>query len=96
MDRLTFRILSNINDGASLGKYVKRLEITGLIVVVLMVFFTCGELVLFIWGVVLLQGIGMEFRDKIVKHCFNCRWVVWSRNSYLGPAEIASCVSLVL
>ena len=53
MGRVTFRILSNINDGASLQKYVECLVIIGIMVVVLMVFFTCGELVLVIWGVVL-------------------------------------------
>ena len=41
------------------------LRLTGLIVVVLMIF-TCGELVLVLWGVVQFEGIGVQFRDKIV------------------------------
>lgn len=46
LERVTFTILSNINDGASLRKYVGHLGITGLMVVVLIIFFTCGKLVL--------------------------------------------------
>ena len=38
----------------------------GLMVVLLMVSFTCDELVLVIWGVVPFLGIGMEFKDKTV------------------------------
>ena len=49
---LEFRVLSNINNGASLRKYAEGLEMIGLMMVVLMVL-TCGELILVIWGVVL-------------------------------------------
>ena len=52
--RITFRILSNINDRAYLQKYMECLEIIKLMVVVFMVFFTCGGLILFLWGVVLI------------------------------------------
>ena len=48
LDGVTFRILSNIKGGASLRKYVERLEMIRLMVVKLMVFFLCGELVLVI------------------------------------------------
>ena len=52
--RITFRILSNINDRAYLQKYMECLEIIKLMVVVFMLFFTCGGLILFLWGVVLI------------------------------------------
>ena len=45
LDRVAFRILSNINDGAPLRKYVERLEKIGLMMVILMVFYIYGELV---------------------------------------------------
>ena len=45
LDSVIFRILSNINDGATLRKYVERLSMTGLMMVILMVFCTYGELV---------------------------------------------------
>ena len=51
LDKVTFRICLNINDGTSLQIYVECLEIIELVVVVLMVFFTCGKLVLVIWVV---------------------------------------------
>ena len=46
LDRAPYGFLSNINDGATLQKYVERLEMIGLMVVMLMVFFWYGELVL--------------------------------------------------
>ena len=49
----TFRILSNVNDGASLRKYLERLKIIRLMLVVLIVFFTYGELDLVLSRVVL-------------------------------------------
>ena len=42
------------------------LRLIGLIIVVLMIFFTCVELVLVFLGVVLFEGTGVQFRDKIV------------------------------
>ena len=48
LEKVTFRILSNINDGACLQSYVEHLEMIGLMVVVLMVYFICGEVVLVI------------------------------------------------
>ena len=48
LDRLAFRILSNINDGAL---YVACRQMIGLMVVTFMVFFTCGNLVLVFCGV---------------------------------------------
>ena len=42
----TFRILPNINDGATLRKYVERLQMIALMMVILMVFYTYGELIL--------------------------------------------------
>ena len=45
LDRVTFRILSNINNGATLRKYVERLQMIALIMVILMVFYNYGELV---------------------------------------------------
>ena len=38
--------MSNLNDGATLQKYVERLYMIGLMVVIFMVFYTYGELVL--------------------------------------------------
>ena len=49
LDRVIFIILPNINNGASLQKYVECLKMIGLVGVVLMVFFTCGKLVLVFW-----------------------------------------------
>ena len=48
LDRVAFRILSNINDGSSLRKYVEHLQMIRLMMIILMVFYTFGELVL--WG----------------------------------------------
>ena len=45
LDRAAFRILSNVNDGAPLRKYVERLEMIWLMMVILMVFYIYGELV---------------------------------------------------
>ena len=45
LDRVAFRILSNINDGVPLWMYVERLWVIGLMMVMLMVFFTYDELV---------------------------------------------------
>ena len=61
LDRVTFRILSKINDGAPLRKYVMRLYGIRLMLVVLMVFFTCGELVLVLREVcpILRNGYGI-------------------------------------
>ena len=42
---------------------------TGLVLVVSMVFFTCGELFLVLWVVVVFSVTRIEFRDKIVWHC---------------------------
>ena len=56
LDRIAFRILSNINnDGAPLQKYVEHLQMIGIMVVMLMVFYTCGELVL--------RGVGPILRN---------------------------------
>lgn len=49
MDRVIFVILPNMNNGATLQKYVECLKMIGLVVVVLIVFFTCGKLVLVFW-----------------------------------------------
>ena len=46
LDRVVFRNLSKINDEAPLQNYVERLWMIGLMVVMLMVFYICGELVL--------------------------------------------------
>ena len=46
LERVAHGILSNINDGATVRKYVERLQMIGLMVVMLMIFFKCGELVL--------------------------------------------------
>ena len=46
LDRVVFRNLSKINDGAPLQNYMERLWMIGLMVVMLMVFYICGELVL--------------------------------------------------
>ena len=46
LNRVAFRILSNINDGAILRKYLEHLKMIGLMMVILMVFYTYGELVL--------------------------------------------------
>ena len=46
LGRVAFRTLLNISDGAPLCKYVERLEVIGLMVVMLMVFFACDEVVL--------------------------------------------------
>ena len=51
LDRVAFRILLNVNDGAPLWKYVERLKLIGLKVAMIMFFFTCDDLVLVIWGV---------------------------------------------
>ena len=45
LGRVIFRILSNINDGVPMGMYVERFWVIGLMVVMLMVFFTYDELV---------------------------------------------------
>ena len=45
LDIVAFRILSNIDDGAPLRKYVERLQMIGLMMVILMVFHIYGELV---------------------------------------------------
>ena len=44
LDRVTFRILSDINDKALQLKYVEHFYMIGLIVAMLMVFFTCDDL----------------------------------------------------
>ena len=44
LDRVTFRILSDINDKALQLKYVQHFYMIGLIVAMLMVFFTCDDL----------------------------------------------------
>ena len=49
--RVAFIIMSNINDEAPLWKYVACLYMIGLMVVMVMVFFACGELVLVFWAV---------------------------------------------
>ena len=60
LDRIAFRILSNINnDGAPLQKYVEHLQMIGIMVVMLMVFYTCGELVLRGVGPILRNGYEM-------------------------------------
>ena len=46
LGRVAFRTLLDINDGAPLWKYVERLEVIGLMVVILMVFFSCNGVVL--------------------------------------------------
>ena len=69
LNRVTCRILSNINNSASLRTYVECLDVTGLVLVVSMVFFTCGELFLVLWVVVVFSVTRIEFRDKIVWHC---------------------------
>ena len=46
LNRVAFRILSNINDGAILRKYLEHLKMIGLTTVILMVFYTYGDLVL--------------------------------------------------
>ena len=51
LDRVSCRILTNINDGAPLQKYVERLQVIRLMVVVLMIFFTCDKLFLVLWRV---------------------------------------------
>ena len=45
LGRVIFRILSNINDGVPMWMYVERFWVIGLMVVMLMVFFTYDELV---------------------------------------------------
>ena len=69
LNRVTCRILSNINKSASLRTYVECLDVTGLVLVVSMIFFTCDELLLVLWVVVVFSVTRMEFRDKIVWHC---------------------------
>ena len=56
LDRVTFRILANINDGATLRKYVERLWMIGVMMVILMVFYSYGEL--FLRGVGPILGNG--------------------------------------
>ena len=46
LEIVAYAILSNINDGATLRKYVERLWLIELMVVMLMLFFSCGELLL--------------------------------------------------
>ena len=69
LDRVAFRILSNINDAAPLRKYVERFYMIGLMVDMLMVFFPCGELVFVLSGVGPILRNGVEFRDKVMLHC---------------------------
>ena len=71
LDRVAFRILSNINDGAPLRKYVERFQMIGLMVITLMVFYTCGELVLRRVGPTLRNGenqLSEVFHEKRCKH----------------------------
>ena len=56
LNRVAFRNLLNINDGALLQKYVECLRMIGLMVVMLMVFYVCGKLVL--------QGVGPILRNE--------------------------------
>ena len=56
LDRVAFRNLSKISDGASLQKYMEHLCMIGLMVVMLMVFYICGELVL--------RGVGPILRNE--------------------------------
>ena len=63
LDRVAFRILSKLYDGALLQKYVEHLQIIGLMVVMMMVFCTCGELVRRGVGAILRNW--MDFRDNI-------------------------------
>ena len=46
LERVAYGILSNIKDGTTLRKYVERLYMIGLMVVMSIIFFKCGELVL--------------------------------------------------
>ena len=69
LDSVTFRILSNINDGATLRKYVERLQMIALMMVILMVFYTYGELIL--RGVDPILGNGQKHPPKVffTKRC---------------------------
>ena len=59
LEIVAYAILSNINDGATLRKYVERLWLIGLLVVMLMLFFRCEELLL----VLVLLGVGRILRN---------------------------------
>ena len=67
LDRLTFRILSNINDKALQSKYVEHFQVMGLMVAMLVVFFMCDELGLVLWGVVhiLRNGCGHQDQNQV-------------------------------
>ena len=60
LDRVAFRILSNINGEAPQWKDVECLYVTGLMMAMLMVFFTCDKLGLVLCGVgpILRNGCG--------------------------------------
>ena len=61
LDRVTFKILSNINDEAPQWKVI------GQMVAMLMVFFTCDELGLVLWGVglILRNGYGHQVPNYV-------------------------------